>query len=128
MLEIHQSSKKTWDKKDPLGLGVLTEIHVNSDISLGEAFFDIRPHFPCFAFFLDSSNCLILKRTGDRNYEYTRVGIAKFLRTATQREKDPLQSFTTGADPLDEAEAGVFEKVPWGPITESHPRTTVTIV
>ena len=128
LLEMHRSKRTTWDAKDPLGLGVLSEVHLDSGVSLGEAFFDLRPQFPCFAFFLDSSNCLVLKETGRRDHEYTRIGIAKFLRTDAQRRQHPLQSFTAGAHPLDEAETGMFPKAPWGPITESHPRTTVTIV
>lgn len=125
---MYESKRTNWDKQDPLGLGVLSEIHLGPDVSLGEAFFDIRPQFPCFAFFLDSSNCLILRETGRREHEYNRIGIAKFLRTHTQRKDDPLQNLTLRANPLDDAETDMSWKVPWGPITELYPRTTVTIV
>lgn len=116
---------------DAIGLGVLSEIRLGEDVSLGDAFFDTQPCFPCHAMFLDPSNALILKETGKGAGEFARVGIAKFLRTATQRAENPLPMYETfDADSkslIALGESGV-PMPPLGPITEHDARTTVTIV
>jgi hypothetical protein len=119
LIEIHQAdSGYKFDKTEPLGLGTLVEIHLNHDISMGEAYFDVQPHFPCFGLFLDPSNCLILKPTDKADSEYTRIGIAKFLRTQNQRAANP---FTIWAP-------NKRDNVPFGPIDDVHVRSLVTIV
>ena len=116
---------------DALGLGVLSEIHLSDGVSLGDAFFDAQPCFPCHALFLDSSNALVLKETTRGAGEFTRVGIAKFLRTERQRGDNPLpKTETIKADILTMVtllESGV-PMAPWGPLTKDAVRTTVTIV
>jgi hypothetical protein len=95
---------------------------------LGETFFDVQPHFPCFALFLDSSNALALQPTGKTQHEYTRIGIAKFLRTQKQRAENPIPSWELGTNIYNDAEEGDISSVPWGPITESDERVLITIV
>jgi len=85
---------------------------------LGEAYFDFEPYFPCFGLFLDPQNALILKKTENAEDEYTRIGIAKFLRTQSQRE----------AEPFFQLEPFRLRYVPWGPMTENDERVLVTII
>ena len=107
---------------------MLTELHLDHDVSLGETFFDVQPHFPCFALFLDSSNALVLKPTETTEHEYIRIGIAKFLRTQEQRIENPMPSLELAVNIYRDAEESDISKVPWGPITESDARVLVTIV
>lgn len=95
------------DPQDPLGFGVLSQLHLPHGISYGEAFFDLEPHFPCSALFLDTSNALLLAPSQASSPVFVRIGIAKFLRTDSQRKAMPLAS--TGPFPVNE--------VPYGPIT-----------
>jgi hypothetical protein len=106
------------DSTEPLGLGNLVELRLDHGLSLGEAYFDLEPDFTCFGLFLDSQNALILKKKGNPKSEFARVGIAKFLRTKSQREAEPF------------FEPGTIQPrhVPWGPMTENDERTMVTIV
>ncbi|KAK4233393.1 heterokaryon incompatibility protein-domain-containing protein [Achaetomium macrosporum] len=116
-------------KHDPISFGVLVQFtlaHIVSpdgtefpDISYGEAFFDVGQRFPCFVLFLDSSNALLLERVDDcsRPNTFKRVGLARFLRTGAQRRMEPLTF--NGHRPWG---------VPYGPMTDSHPRCTVTII
>jgi hypothetical protein len=85
---------------------------------MGRVHFDIQPQFPCFALFLDSSNSLVLKPTGNAEDEYVRIGIAKFLRTRKQQEIKPLDIKKTSGP----------QRVPWGPITDTHARAFVKII
>jgi hypothetical protein len=117
-----------YDKNEPLGFGVLTELHLSHGVSLGETFFDVRPHFPCFALFLDSSNALVLQRAGMTQNEYGRIGIAKFLRTHEQRAKNPLPSRELGVSVYNDAEESIVSTVPWGPISESDEEALITII
>ena len=125
------ATNTTTGPSDALGLGVLSEIRLSDGLSLGDAFFDAQPCFPCYALFLDSSNALILKETGGGASEFTRVGVAKFLRTARQRADEPLpETETMKADTMAVvklAESGV-PMAPWGPITKDAVWTTVTII
>jgi hypothetical protein len=85
---------------------------------MGEVYFDVQPHFSCFGLFLDPSNCLILKPT-DREYsEYTRIGIAKFLRRQSQRAANPFNIWAPSKK----------DNVPFGPISDMDVRSLVTIV
>ena len=86
---------------------------------MGEAYFDFHLQFPCFPLFLDPSNSLILKPTGKAEDEYTRIGIAKFLRTQSQRIAEPA---------VIREEKLRWEDVPWGPITDQDARACVKIV
>jgi hypothetical protein len=125
------AANNTPGSSDALGMGVLSEIHLSDGVSLGDAFFDTQPCFPCHALFLDSSNALMLKETGRGAGEFTRVGIAKFLRTARQRADNPLPETETIKASIETvttlSQSGV-PMAPWGPITENFVRTTVTIV
>jgi hypothetical protein len=114
---------------DPLGFGALVQFQYDEGlmvegkffdgISYGEAFFDVLPTFPCFALFLDPQNALLLsKRTGP-NGVYKRVGLGKFLRSNSQRYKEPL------ADTKPKLK---FNEVPYGPMTRDRPKTFVTII
>jgi len=68
--------------------------------------------------FLDSSNALILKPTGNAIHVYTRIGIANFLRTESQRKMAPMVS----------KDEGLIE-VPFGPISDvDQPLVLVTII
>jgi hypothetical protein len=91
---------------------------LHDGISYGEAFFDVAPSFPTYALFLDSSNALLLQRSGQN---YKRVGLAKFLRTAKQRLLVPLADRTS--EPLLQR-----EHIPYGPIGFRDACTTVTII
>jgi hypothetical protein len=86
---------------------------------MGGAYFDFHPQFPCFALFLDPSNSLILSPTGKAEDEYTRIGIAKFLRTQNQRTTEPF---------IIQGENMRVGNVPWGPITDKDARAFVKIV
>jgi hypothetical protein len=122
LMEIFKADPSTKvDSSEPLGLGTRVELRFQHGVSLGEVFYDLRPQFPCFALFLDSQNALVLSRRprskdGSDN-GYMRVGIARFLRTMEQRDKDPFW----GKD--GKLPAGV----PWGPATEHDARSFVTI-
>lgn len=113
---------------DALGLGVLSEICLSDGVSLGDAFFDTQPCFPCHALFLDSSNALVLKETGRGAGEFTRVGIATFRRTARQRADNPLPGMEMVENTIITLSESCVPMAPWGPITENAVRTTVTIV
>lgn len=125
------AANTTPSSSDALGLGVLSEIRLSDGVSLGDAFFDAQPCFPCHALFLDSSNALVLKETGRGAGEFARVGIAKFLRTARQRADSPLPAKDT-VDARIETVVTLGQSgmpmPPWGPITEDAVRTTITIV
>ncbi len=125
------SANTTPGSFDAIGHGVLSEIRLIDGVSLGDAFFDAQPCFPCHALFLDSSNALVLKETGKGAGEFRRVGIAKFLRTARQRADQPLPRNETFKSDITSlltlAECGL-PMPPWGPITANDARTTVTIV
>jgi hypothetical protein len=120
LVEIYKGDSKRYYPREfgPLGDGVLVELHIDHTVSIGEVYFDIQPHFPCFALFLDSSNSLVLKPTGRGGDEYIRVGIAKFLRPDIQLPTDLL-----GWMKIHKA-----ENVRWGPITNTDMRVFVTIV
>jgi hypothetical protein len=116
---------------DAVGLGVLSEIRLGDGVSLGDAFFDSQPCFPCHALFLDSSNALVLKETGKAVGEFTRVGVAKFLRTARQRADNPLPengTFAADITLVPRLSQSGLPMPPLGPITENVARTTVTII
>lgn len=57
--------------------------------------------------FLDASNSLILKPMGNSANVYTRVGVANFLRTQSQREAAPIISKFDG-----------LQFVPFGPMSD----------
>jgi hypothetical protein len=125
------SADTTPGSSDALGLGVLSEICLSDGVSLGDAFFDTQPCFPCHALFLDSPNALVLKETGRDAGEFTRVGIAKFLRAAKQRADNPLpetEMIEANVTMLVRLSESGMPMVSWGPITENFVRTTVTIV
>lgn len=113
---------------DLLGFGVRTEIHLPHGVSFGEAFFDVQPYFPSFVLFLDSSNCLVLKRTGNAEQEYRRIGIARFLRTSRQRAEIPTPTVALDNNSLKELAAGDGYDVPLGPITGDYEHTSITII
>ena len=129
LFPIHEASPShSYDKSEPLGFGLLTEVHLDHGVSMGETFFDVQPYFPCYALFLDSSNALVLKQTGNPQGEYTRIGIAKFLRTQKQRLENPMPSVASVSSLYIDGGESVFSKVPWGPITDSDARLLVTVV
>lgn len=129
------------DPTDPIGFGVIAKLDLSHGESVGEAYFDVEPVFPCFALFVDSSNALILQpreaairqsprprvpsgrdaqpQGADQDLEgaYVRIGIAKFLRTQSQREQESLLSL--------EAE---FTRQPFGPIRPGDEKAVVTVV
>jgi hypothetical protein len=117
-VEIFRAGPYIIDRSEPLGFGNLVELHLNHGLSLGEAYFDFEAWFPCFGLFLDSQNALILKKTDDAGNKYTRIGIAKFLRSQSQREAAPFLNI----EPLQ------LNYVPWGPVTENDKRVCVTII
>jgi hypothetical protein len=102
---------------DPLGFGVLVQMEYSTGPLYGEAYFDLKPQLPCHALFLDSSNALLLEASEGKLDEYTRIGIAKFLRTEHQRETEHM---------LGKDRSG-FQKVPYGPITKDKV-SEITIV
>ena len=94
------------------------QIVVHDDISYGEAFFDMagEEHYPCFALFLDSSNAILVRESDLGGAPYTRVGIAKFLRTKSQRIALPMNMDNINA-----------KRIPYGPIGPEFQKTVVTI-
>lgn len=103
---------------DPLGFGVISQLHLPHGISYGEAFFDLEPQYPCSALFLDPANALLLIPSDKNPSAFVRVGIAKFLRTEHQRKTLPLLSF----DPIR------HNRVPYGPMASEDGQSEVTIV
>lgn len=104
---------------DPLGFGRLVEILVDNDVSHGEAFFDIdnESELPCLALFLDSSQALLLQRLRPQSQNFVRIGVAKFLRTHSQRAALPMN-----------AENIIERIIPYGPIGPQHPKAIVTVI
>lgn len=98
---------------------MLAEIIIENDASYGEAFFDLNidVDFPCFALFLDSSQALLLRSLNEQLNHFRRIGIAKFLRTQSQRMALPMN-----------VENITQRRILYGPITSQYPRSIVTIV
>jgi len=100
-----------------VGFGTFVKLQLSHEISVGSAFFDIEPQFPCSALFLDSQNCLILKPHGEGSNTFSRIGIGRFMRTPLQMSLEPLYDKATNR----------HYQVPCGPITKNDACTIVTI-
>jgi hypothetical protein len=93
--------------------GTLVQIHLPYGVAIGVAYFDFEINFPSFALFLDISNALIVKPTGNGKDSFERIGISRFVRA--EKEKDPSYN--------------VFSSARYsGVITEGVPRSEVRIV